>query len=217
MQAVFETIFDAVYLSLVICLGISMIEKANGNKITKLFGIMALTLGVGDSFHLLPRAYSLLTNALFQNHMLLGFGKMITSITMTVFYVLLYEIARHKYGLKCKYLRISIYALAFVRIILCLLPGNEWLSANPSLLMGILRNIPFAIMGALIIVLFYKKASETSDKHFKYMWLAILLSFAFYIPVVLLSASVPLIGLLMVPKTLAYVWVVYMGYQYAKE
>ena len=44
------------------------------------------------------------------------------------------------------------------------------------------------------------------------MWLAILLSFGFYIPVVLFADQYPLLGMLMIPKTLAYVWVVFMGY-----
>ena len=44
------------------------------------------------------------------------------------------------------------------------------------------------------------------------MWLAIVLSFGFYIPVVLFADAIPLIGMLMIPKTLAYVWVVWMGF-----
>ena len=40
------------------------------------------------------------------------------------------------------------------------------------------------------------------------MWLTIVLSFGFYIPVVLWADAVPLIGMLMIPKTCAYVWTV---------
>ena len=43
------------------------------------------------------------------------------------------------------------------------------------------------------------------------MGLAIALSFGFYIPVVLLAGVFPAVGMLMIPKTLAYVWVVVMG------
>ena len=38
------------------------------------------------------------------------------------------------------------------------------------------------------------------------------LSFGFYLPVVLFAEIVPVIGMLMIPKTLAYVWVVLMGW-----
>ena len=45
------------------------------------------------------------------------------------------------------------------------------------------------------------------------MGLTIILSFAFYIPVVLFADAYPLIGMLMIPKTCAYVWTVLIGYQ----
>lgn len=72
-------------------------------------------------------------------------------------------------------------------------------------------------MGLWIIVLFYQQAKQKEDFDFKYMWLAITLSFLFYIPVVLWADTLPMIGMLMIPKTLAYVWVVWMGYQMMKK
>lgn len=47
MQAVFETIFDVVYLASVITLGIIMIRKSNGRKQYLLYGIMAFMMGGG--------------------------------------------------------------------------------------------------------------------------------------------------------------------------
>ena len=88
MQAVMETVFDAVYLTTAVAVGISMIRKSAGKRQYLLFGIMAVTLGLGDAFHLIPRVYALWTAGLEQNAALLGAGKFITSITMTVFYVL---------------------------------------------------------------------------------------------------------------------------------
>jgi hypothetical protein len=40
-----------------------------------------------------------------------------------------------------------------------------------------------------------------------------MLSFACYLPVVLFSNNNRLVGMLMIPKTLAYLWIVYTGYQ----
>ena len=67
-------------------------------------------------------------------------------------------------------------------------------------------------MGLLIVVLYFKKARETDDRAFRFMWLAVTLSFGFYIPVVLFADTIPVIGMLMIPKTCAYVWAVLMGY-----
>ena len=56
MQAIVETVFDAVYLVSVITIGILMIRGCKGSHQFKLFGLMAVVLGAGDSFHLIPRA-----------------------------------------------------------------------------------------------------------------------------------------------------------------
>lgn len=95
-------------------------------------------------------------------------------------------------------------------------PQNQWLSPEAPLAWGIYRNIPFALLGLLVIVLIYKSAREHDDKAFRWMWLTIVLSFGFYIPVVLWADAVPLIGTLMIPKTCAYVWTVLIGYQAMK-
>lgn len=79
--------------------------------------------------------------------------------------------------------------------------------------MGNLQNIPFALLGLLVILLFYKSAKESHDRSFRFMWLTIVLSFGFYIPVVLWADTIPMIGMLMIPKTCAYVWTVVIGYQ----
>ncbi|MCI9315824.1 MAG: hypothetical protein HFI57_12745 [Lachnospiraceae bacterium] len=213
MQAVMETLFDIVYLVSVITIGIMMIKKSGENKQYRLFGIMAVVLGAGDSFHLVPRALALCTTGLENYTSALGAGKFITSITMTVFYVILYYVWRIRYDIEGQKIKtVMVYLLSALRIVLCLFPQNEWLSAEAPLSWGIYRNIPFALLGAFIIILFFKSAREQEDHGFKYMWLTIVLSFGFYIPVVLFADAVPVIGMLMIPKTCAYVWTVLIGY-----
>ena len=213
MQAIMETAFDAVYLISVITIGIMMITKGKGNKEYTLFGIMAVTLGAGDAFHLIPRAFALCTTGLENFTVALGVGKLITSMTMTVFYILLYYVWRLRYQVKNqKGLTMSVYLLSALRIILCLFPQNKWTSADAPLSWGILRNIPFALLGLLVIVLFYRSAKQHHDSSFRWMWLTIVLSFGFYIPVVLWADTIPMIGMLMIPKTCAYVWTVLIGF-----
>ena len=213
MQAIMETSFDVVYLISVITIGILMVAKAKGNKEYTLFGIMAITLGAGDAFHLIPRAVALCTTGLENFTVALGIGKFITSITMTVFYILLYYVWRVRYQVQGqKNLTIAVYLLSALRILLCLFPQNAWTSADAPLNWGILRNIPFALLGLLIIVLFYQSAKKHNDRSFGWMWLTIVLSFGFYIPVVLWADTIPMIGMLMIPKTCAYVWTVLIGF-----
>lgn len=213
MQAIVETLFDAVYLISVITIGIRMIRGSKKNCQFRLFGWMAIVLGVGDSFHLVPRALALCTTGLENYTVPLGLGKWITSVTMTVFYVLLYYVWRQRYQIKKQHsFTAAVYVLAGIRIILCMMPQNQWLSAKAPLSWGIYRNIPFALLGLYIIVLFYRSAKEHHDSSFRWMWLTIVLSFGFYIPVVLWADILPMIGMLMIPKTCAYVWTVLIGY-----
>ncbi|MEA4913051.1 MAG: hypothetical protein VB061_00560 [Christensenella sp.] len=211
-QALAESIFDVLYLTFAVVIGIYLIQRGGKGSLVRSFGIMALVLGAGDSFHLVPRAISLWTTGLEANAAALGIGKLITSITMTIFYLILYYIWRERYQIiGRKALSVTMWGLTIVRIALCAFPQNQWLSYQQPLLWGILRNIPFAIMGVLLIVLFAQEAKRANDRVFRHMWLAITLSFAFYIPVVLFAEKIPMIGMLMIPKTLAYVWVVVMG------
>lgn len=218
MQAIVETLFDICYLATVLSVGVRMIRGAKGSRQFELFGWMAVVLGVGDSFHLVPRALALCTTGLDSFAFQLGLGKWITSVTMTVFYVLLYYVWRERYEVEGKnLLTVAVYTLAAIRVILCMMPQNQWLTDHSSLIWGIYRNIPFALLGILVIVLFYRSAKEKGDKAFGWMWLTIVLSFGFYIPVVLWAEAVPMIGMLMIPKTCAYVWTVMIGYNAMKE
>lgn len=217
-QAIAETIFDVCYLIGVITVGILMFTKGKENPLVRKFGLMSILLGGGDAFHLVPRMYALWTTGLEANAAALGVGKLITSVTMTIFYLILYFIWRERYQIKDrKNLTITMWLLTALRIVLCLLPQNDWLSFRQPLLWGILRNIPFAIMGVIIIVIFAQEVKKANDKIFRFMPLAIILSFGFYLPVVLFAAKIPMLGMLMMPKTLAYVWVVWMGWKLHKE
>jgi len=212
----FEPIFHVFYLVSVFFMSIKMISngKRNNNEIVKLFGYMGFTLGFGDSFHLIPRIYALLTTGLEANAAALGIGKLITSITMTLFYVLLIRIWEIRFDVKGnKNIRIFAGILVVARIILTLMPQNQWTLYNAPVSWGIYRNIPFAILGIMIVYLILKKANEYNDKIFKKIGILVIVSFACYIPVVLFATTFRIVGTLMIPKTLAYLWIVYIGYK----
>lgn len=77
MQAIAETLFDAVYLISVVTIGILMIRGGGQAQQFRLFGWMAVVLGAGDSFHLIPRALALCTTGLESYTVALGLGKWI--------------------------------------------------------------------------------------------------------------------------------------------
>ena len=89
---------------------------------------------------------------------------------MTLFYVLLYYVWRLRYQVNDKKeLTMIVWILALLRIVLCLMPQNAWMSAEAPLSWGIYRNIPFTILGVLIVVLFYRSAKAEQDKPFRFL------------------------------------------------
>ncbi len=205
MPALPESIFDIAYLIFAITTGIKLLSRKNAGKTTRLFGAMAVVLGAGDAFHLVPRVLNYWVSGDWTAA--LGIGKLVTSITMTVFYLMLEYARQRRYG-ENKGLLIATWVLSVARIALCLFPQNQWLSADAPISWGIIRNIPFTIMGIMAIVLWLTSARQ--DKELKLMWLAVLLSFGFYLPVVLWAHTVPIIGILMLPKTIMYIWMIIM-------
>ena len=196
-----ESSFDILYLLFAIISGCVILSRAR-NRAQRRMGLAALVLGGGDAFHLVPRVLNYFVDADFAAA--LGIGKLVTSITMTVFYVLLYYIwldyCRQK---EEKSVTACVWGLALIRIALCLFPQNGWTRNSSDMTWGIIRNIPFVILGALICMLFYK--SRSLRQAFRPVWIYILLSFLFYIPVAVAAGIVPMLGMLMLPKTVCYI------------
>lgn len=209
----FEPIFHVFYLSSIFFMAIKMINNSKNNKLYKLFGYMAFILGFGDSFHLIPRIYALLTTGLEANAKILGIGKFITSITMTFFYIILLKIWEIRFNKNNNKIEAFAYILALFRIVLSVMPQNQWTLYDSPLNWGIYRNIPFTILGTLMIYIILNEAYKYDDKVFKNIGIAIIISFACYIPVVLFTNKYKLVGLLMIPKTLAYLYAVYVAYK----
>jgi hypothetical protein len=196
-----ESLFDICYLLFAIVSG-CIILKRSKDTTGKIMGFAALILGLGDAFHLVPRFLNYFVGRNFT--VARGVGKLVTSITMTVFYVLVYYLWMRVY--KCqenKRLTMAIWGLSVVRIILCLFPQNGWFQNESSMTWGIIRYIPFVILGGFICYIYYIKRAE--DKIFRPMWIYILLSFLFYIPVAVFAGLVPMLGMLMLPKTICYI------------
>ena len=196
-----ESTFDILYLAFAIAAGCFILRKAR-NAAERKMGIAALILGCGDAFHLVPRVLNYFVNGDFTAA--LGIGKLVTSVTMTVFYVLLYDIwAGYYREKKTPALTYCILGSAVLRIVLCLFPQNGWLENSSGMTWSIIRNVPFVVLGAVICLLYWKK--RNGGRSFRFLWLYICLSFLFYMPVAVGAGAVPMLGMLMLPKTVCYI------------
>jgi hypothetical protein len=209
-----ESVFDICYLLFDLVAAIVFLSQAHGRAVFLLYGALALVLGGGDAFHLVPRVQMHLRGVREDTTARLGLGTQVASITMTVFYVLLYFIWRRLFpgvGIPAA-VPALIFATAALRIALCLMPQNDWRSGRENLRWELYRNLPFAVLGVLVIALFAISGNAGGLGMWR-MCVAIALSFAFYLPVCFLAKRVPAVGALMLPKTVTYMWMIATGLQ----
>lgn len=206
---IFESVFDIAYLTFVFITAAVFYLQAHGSVQLILCGTLALILGGGDSFHLIPRVKRALRGEDDRTEKFLGLGLLISSVTMTVFYLVLYEIWKIEFPETAGQISagwvVLLFASAFFRIVICLLPQNNWFHKEGNARFSLLRNLPFALTGAIVCALFFMSGNEDGLRMWR-MSIAIIISFACYFPVTLLSKKKPAIGMLMIPKTCAYIW-----------
>lgn len=90
---IMEAIFDTCYLLFDLVAGFIFLAKANSNILFTLYGILTLiltlTLCGGDAFQLVPRIIRTFKGTNDKIKRQLGIGLQVSSITMTVFYIIL--------------------------------------------------------------------------------------------------------------------------------
>lgn len=211
---VMEAVFDAAYLIFdLVAAGLFFIFS-QGNMLFILYGILTLTLCGGDAFHLVPRIIRALRGSSDKIKRQLGIGLQVSSVTMTVFYIILMYIWQFTFPeLKIpEVIAAMIWISAVVRIVICMLPQNNWCKDEGNMKLSIIRNAVFAVTGIGVIIL-YLISGNTYGYHLTRMAAAVIISFGCYIPVTLFSKTKPKVGLLMIPKTCAYMWIIVMGLQ----
>ena len=212
MPQIGEAVFCIAYLIFDLVAAVIFFVNAHGSQALYLFGVLTLVLGGGDAFHLVPRVIKAFRGGSPSVEWWSGLGLMVSSITMTVFYVLLFYVWKAIFP-EVPYpsvLPVLIWGSAALRVILCLFPQNNWFRAEGNLRWGIYRNLPFAVTGLCLVILFFL-SGNTGGYGLWTMSIAIIVSFACYFPVVLLAKKKSMVGMLMMPKTMAYIWMIAMG------
>jgi hypothetical protein len=143
---------------------------------------------------------------------LVGIGAVSTAYTVTVFYVLMLGIWRLRTGKALRWLGWALLAAAAVRLVIMALPQNEWSRVVPPEPWGIYRNVPLIVQGLGVAYLILRDAGRTGDRTFGWIGIMILISYACYMPVIFFVDTVPLLGMLMIPKTMAYLGVAFIAY-----
>jgi len=143
---------------------------------------------------------------------LVGIGVFSTSVTVTIFYALMLMIWRVRFDQQYGGFGLLLFLAAAVRLVLMLFPQNEWSRIVSPQPWATYRNLPLLVQGLGAAYLILRDAIANKDRTFKWVGVMILVSYAFYVPVVLFVEVVPMIGMLMIPKTMAYVAIAWVAF-----
>lgn len=215
----FEVIFNVAYLiaiwGIVIAMTLHRDRVAPQDRRVAALGRWAFALlALGDTGHVGFRVWAYATGSLESTVTILGrevglvgAGALATAITVTFFYVLMLMMWQARYQKPYGWFGALLFAMAGLRLLLMIPAANQWNSVTPPQPWSIIRNLPLMVLGLGVAFLFLRDARRTHDRPFIWVGGLIVLSYAMYTPVILFVQQAPIVGMLMIPKTLAYLGV----------
>ena len=221
----FESAFNLIYLAIVWILVYLMTRHmptvAEKDRPTAgLIRVAFILLAAGDTGHVGFRVLGYLlgglqtqVNVLGTPMSLAGLGTLTTSFTVTLFYMIMVFVWQKRYQRGSSWFTNLLLTAGLVRLILMALPGNDWAAVVPPQPMSTYRNIPLLIQGLGVIGLYLNSGILEKDKTFQLIGWMVLVSFGFYLPVILFAQQIPLLGILMIPKTCAYLAIAMVAYR----
>ena len=220
-----EISFNVVYLIAVWGLVAAMARRRstvapNDRTVAELVMWAFFLLALGDTGHVGFRVlayalgdFTLILTVWGQPIGLVGLGAMATAFTVTLFYVMILYVWRARFRREFGWFESSLLAAAPVRFGLMVLPGNRWNSVVPPQPWSITRNLPLMLQGLGVAYLILRDARAARDRTFLWIGVMILMSYACYIPVIFYVQQAPLLGMLMIPKTVAYLGIGFLAYR----
>ena len=212
-----EIWFDISYLAIVwIMVALMFMHRgrvASRNRAVATRVLWAFVLlGLGDAGHVGFRVFAYLNGGLEQHTTLVGIGALATAITVTIFYMFMLDAWRVRYDKALGWFGWTLMAVGVLRLGLMMPAVNQWTSLVPPMPWGIIRNVPLMIQGLGLAWLLFRDSGKAVDHPFRAIAWMILVSYACYIPVILFASTHPLLGMLMIPKTCAYLAVAFIAY-----
>ncbi len=224
MRMWMEIIFNIAYLITIWIIVILMLRaqpnvSEETKPVTKLFIWAFALLALGDTGHVGFRVWAYALGDLSSTISVLGIevglvglGALATAYTVTLFYMLVLMIWQRRYQKPYGWLGMVLWGAAIFRLVIMVFPANQWNNVVPPQTWSLIRNVPLMIQGVGVAYLILRDSRKAGDKPFTWVGIMIFLSYAFYLPVILFVQEIPMIGMLMIPKTLAYVAIALIAY-----
>jgi hypothetical protein len=213
-----EVIFNLCYLATVWTIVFWMVKGKNqvlennrrlASSVLWAFALLAL----GDTGHVGLRVVAYARGGVEANPMLVGAGAFATAFTVTLFYMLMVNVWRLRFQKPLGWFGWFLLVVGLVRLVVMLFPQNQWGQVVAPYDWSLLRNSFLVIQGLGVMGLILRDAIRAKDRAFTWIGIMIACSYLFYAPVILWVQWVPILGMLMIPKTCAYLGVAFIAYR----
>ncbi len=220
-----EILFNILYLLTIFGLIFAMTRrlgkvKPEDLRVARYFILAFSLLALGDTGHVGFRVWAYAIGDLEATISLLGIefglvglGALSTAITVTMFYVVMLLIWSSRYERRLGPIGGILLAATLMRFIIMAFPQNQWNLTVPQQPWSLWRNLPLVVLGLGVAYLILRDAVREKDRPFVWIGAMILVSYAFYAPVILFVQRAPALGMLMIPKTLAYIAIAVIAYR----
>lgn len=217
LRIMVEIGFNILYLAVVWGMVILMTRRLaqvdkNHRRLANLFRWAFILLAVGDTGHVGFRVLAYWQGGLEQNSLLVGLGALATAVTVTFFYVIMLYVWRERNRAEFGWFEYLLLGSVPIRLLVMAFPQNEWGSPVPPEFWGPFRNAFLIFLGLGVLFLFLRDAIKSSDRLFRWIAYCIFFSYLFYTPVIFFAREYPLLGMLMIPKTIMYVAIAGLAY-----
>lgn len=222
---VFEIAFNVAYLTFIWTLVGLMTRRMKDvapedRRTAEWIRLAFLLLAFGDTGHVGFRvvAYALgqmdvRVNVFGTPMALLGLGSLTTAVTVTLFYIAMVYVWQFRFGHPDSGIANFLVLAGVIRLFILALPSNGWESLRSPYLISLCRNLFLVIQGLGVMALILRDSFRRGDRTFQWVGWMIAVSYAFYFPVILWAHRFPMLGMLMIPKTCAYVAIAWIAYR----
>lgn len=217
LRTTVEIGFNVLYLIVIWTMVVMMTRRLpdvspENQPVANRFRWAFLLLALGDTGHVGFRVVAYALGGLDANPLWVGLGALATAITVTIFYVIMLDIWRVRFNQRYGWFEYLLIASVPVRFIVMALPGNDWGSTVPPVFWGPFRNIFLMILGLGVLFLILRDALKSRDRLFQRVAYCIFFSYLFYTPVIFMVRDYPMLGMLMIPKTIMYIVIAFLAY-----
>ena len=171
-----DPIVEIAYLVIGVLLSLYFIIKAKKRVHYYMFGFLGLFLMLNDLCALFPSSldyYGL--NTMKDYLSMLGIGKAISAVLLTVSLVIAFWVYKIKFNKKTSvYLDLTVYVLAFIKIIFTIIPPDEVVVNEIPYLYGALSSLPLIALLVLAVIISYRTYKFDNDEAAQYICAIIL-------------------------------------------